>query len=205
MARRLASLITITLIANFCVAAFSAERNESQLELTTQRVIVFKDGYSLVIKRGVATTDKSGEVFTDEVPDAAVLGSFWAVPEEGRLISMLAGWKSTKDVKDQQLPCTQTLEILLANQGKQAKVELHDKMLFSGVIHEVLFEKADAPLAPAQLELLSAAANPKGARLLSSVRSLAAPVPLSEHTITAISGANFVLRTEDGDVLLSVV
>ena len=78
-----------------------AEKNASELELKTERVIVFKDGYTLIIKRGVATTDKAGEVFTDDVPDAAVLGSFWAVPEEGRLIAMLAGWKATKDSDEQ--------------------------------------------------------------------------------------------------------
>ena len=68
---------------------------------------MFKDGYSLIIKRGVATTDKGGELFTDDVPDAAVLGSFWAVPEEGRSISMLAGWKSTKASDDKPMTCTQ--------------------------------------------------------------------------------------------------
>src|SRR5579871_3935083 len=74
--------------------AAAAERDKSELELKTERVIVFKDGYSLFIKHGVATTDKSGEVYTDDVPDAAVLGSFWAIPDGGRLVSMLAGWKT---------------------------------------------------------------------------------------------------------------
>ena len=106
------------------------EKPPAELELKTQRVIVFKDGYSLIIKQATATTDKDGEVFTDDVPDAAVLGSFWAVPDEGRLITMLAGWKATKDSDEKEMPCTQPIEILLANKGKQAKVELHDKTLY---------------------------------------------------------------------------
>ena len=117
-------------------------------------MIIFKDGYALVIKRGTATTDKAGEIFTDEVPDAAVLGSFWAVPEEGRLVSMLAGWKSTKDTDEKQVPCTQPIEILLANKGKRAKIELHDKTLYNGVIQEVLVDKTEGPVPPAQLETL---------------------------------------------------
>ena len=67
---------------------------------------------------------------------------------------MLAGWKSTKDSDDKPMPCTQPIEILLANKGQRAKVELQDKTLYSGVIQEVLVEKTDAPVAPAQLELL---------------------------------------------------
>ena len=138
----------------------AAEKTTSELQLKTERVIIFKDGYSLVIKRGTATTDKAGEVFTDEVPDAAVLGSFWAVPEEGRLVSMLAGWKSTKDTDEKQMPCTQPIEILLANKGKRAKIELHDKTLYSGVIQEVLVDKTEgAGAAGANGNARSAAAS----------------------------------------------
>ena len=148
-------------------------------------------------------------MFTDEVPDAAVLGSFWAVPQEGRLISMLAGWKSTKDSDDKQMPCTQLIEILLANKGTRAKVELQDKSLYSGVIQEVLVDKTDAPVPPSQLELLdlaalSSTAKPKGALMSSRVSPVTAAVPASEHTLTAISGSNFVLRTDEGDILLPV-
>ena len=214
MLRPFAATIALTIMIAFHAPAVFAEKTASELQLTTERVIVFKDGYALIIKRGVATTDKAGEVFTDDVPDAAVLGSFWAVPEQGRLISMLAGWKSTKDSEAKQLPCTQPIEILLANKGKQCKVELHDKTIYSGVIQEVLVEKTDAPVAPAQLELLDlpalttasglSAAPPKSAFISSHVSRLAAPAPLGEHTLTTINGSNFILRTDEGDILLPV-
>ena len=115
MPGRIPCLLTLICTLLSFAPAFSAEKNPSELQLTTERLIIFKDGYSLVIKHGVATTDKAGEVFTDDVPDAAVIGSFWAVADEGRLVSMLAGWKSTKDLDDKQLPCMQPIEILLAN------------------------------------------------------------------------------------------
>ena len=68
----------------------------SELALSTERVIVFKDGYCLVVKQGVARTDESGQVYTEKVPDAAILGSFWAVPEAGGMKSMIAGWIETE-------------------------------------------------------------------------------------------------------------
>jgi hypothetical protein len=206
--RHLCSLLAIAL-GFLCVApVLSSAKESSELELKTERVIVFKDGYALIIKRGGATTDRSGDVFTDEVPDAAVLGSFWAVPDEGRLISMLAGWKSMEDSTDKELPCTQLIEILLANKGASAKIELLDKTLYSGVIQEVLAEKTDAPVPPAQLEMLglsplSAPAKPIGA-LASRRLSRAVTAPTSEHTLTAIGGSNFVVRTDEGDILLPV-
>ena len=199
--------LMVSLLLLVCLPMLAAaEKNAAELEITTQRVIVFKDGYSLVIKRGTATTDKEGEVYTDDVPDAAVLGSFWAVPDEGRLVSMLAGWKSTKESEEKAMRCTQTVEILLANKGKQAKVELQDKTLYSGEIHEVLIDKTETLLAPAQLEFLDLAGSAAPhAKLASSKATRLLPVlPTAEHKLTSIAGANFVLRTDDGDVLLPV-
>jgi len=176
-------------------AALVAADPPGKLSLKTQRVIAFKDGYCLVIKRGEATTDEKGHVFLDDVPDAAVLGSFWAAPDEGRLVNMVAGWKEDKEAAERELPCKETIELLLANKGKQAKIELHDKSLLSGVIHEVLVERTPTPVAGALLELLSGriAASPPGTP------------PADEgaaRTMTTISGNNFILRTDEGDVLL---
>jgi hypothetical protein len=128
MPRLLCPLLTVAVGVAFVSPALCAEKNASELELKTERVIVFKDGYTLIIKRGVATTDKAGEVFTDEVPDAAVLGSFWAVPEEGRLISMVAGWKSTKDSDDKPMTCTQAQ----ANPAAEGVVDLPNELTAGG-------------------------------------------------------------------------
>ncbi|QDU31873.1 hypothetical protein ETAA8_70340 [Anatilimnocola aggregata] len=204
---RATSIVPVLVLAALFPAC-AAEKRASELELKTERVIIFKDGYSLIIKRGTATSDKAGEVFTDEVPDAAVLGSFWATPDQGRLISMVAGWKTTKDSAEKQLPCTQLLEILLANKGKSAKIELHDKAIFSGVIREVLVDKSEAAVPAAQFELLDLASptatKPSPAILPSRVSRLVPEPSTAVHTLTTVSGSNFVLRTDEGDVLLPV-
>jgi hypothetical protein len=54
------------------------------------------------------------------------------------------------------------------------------------------------------LSALSSTAKPKGALASSRVSRPADATPPSEHTLTAITGANFVLRTEEGDVLLPI-
>lgn len=205
------SILVLTCLALLCTLqapAQAAEMQASELALKTERVIIFKDGYSLIIKKGTATTDKAGEVFTDDVPDAAVLGSFWAVPEQGRLVSMVAGWKTAKDSAEKQVPCTQPLEILLANKGKLAKIELHDKTIFTGTIREVLVERTESGLSPAQLDLFdltAAVAKPKPSPLSSSrVSRLRTEELATERTLTTLTGSNFVLRTDEGDVLLQV-
>lgn len=182
---------------------FAAEGKVGELEMKTERVIVFKDGYCLFIKKATFTTDKNGEAFTDDVPDSAVLGSFWAVPEEGRLVSMQAGWKTTEETKDKETVCKETIEILLANKGKQAKVELHDKTIFSGIIREVLVDKTPIVLEQPQLDALDIRSLSSSATPVSVRRRSVRPEVLESHTLTAITGANFVLRTDDGDVFLN--
>ena len=122
---------------------------------------------------------------------------------------MVAGWKSTKDSEEKEVLCTQPIEILLANKGKHAKVELFDKTIYAGIIQEVLVEKTTAPRAPAQMELfdLSASALSSVAKLKpvftsKSVSRIDPATTPPEHTLTTITGANFILRGEDGDVLL---
>src|SRR5262245_10113498 len=155
--------LVVALAVSLIGANASAADPPGLLTLTTQRAIVFKDGYCLVIKQGTATTDEKSEVYLDEVPDAAVLGSFWAAPTEGRLVNMVTGWKEVKEDVEKEVPCTQTIELLLANKGRQAKVELQDKTLFGGVIHEVLVERTPTALTPVLAELLSGSRSSRSA------------------------------------------
>ncbi|MDZ4818836.1 MAG: hypothetical protein SGJ20_07670 [Planctomycetota bacterium] len=177
----------------------AASKQPGELTLTTERAVVFKDGYALIIKKGVAKTNANGEVYTDDVPDAAVLGSFWAVPKEGRMISMTAGWKETETSEQKEAPCTQLIEILEANQGKRAKVELNDKKVFSGIIHQVVQQPTTSAIDRTAFDALTAshAAPSNSARV---------PRPgISESiTMSGILGTHFVLRTDDGDVLLNI-
>ncbi len=197
-------LLALTcLLSHWAPPLRAADAKANELDLKTERVIIFKDGYCLFIKKATFTTDKNGEAFTDDVPDSAVLGSFWVVPEEGRLISMQAGWKTTEETKDKETICKETIEVLLANKGKLAKVELHDKTIFSGTIREVLVDKTPMILEGPQLETLDIRSLSSSASPASARRRPIRPETLETHTLTTISGANFVLRTEDGDVFLN--
>jgi len=175
----------------------------SPLKLHTERVIVFKDGYCLVVKRGVGVTDEHGELHLTEVPDAAVLGSFWATPREGRLLGMVAGWVEATRQEEQSLPCLETIEVLKANRGKECSVKLRDGVSLQGTILAVLTRETPVPAASVPRPALTSAV-PAAHHLANwQVTPVpAAPGPIDVQT-TAISGTHFVLRTADGDVLIS--
>jgi hypothetical protein len=201
---RLVGVVTAVCLSLACADARSASTRAlkpdgSELELKTERVIIFKDGYGLVVKRGVATTDERGEVYTDDVPDAAVLGSFWATPKQGRLLSLVAGWREVSEEKTEPVVCTQTIEVLKANVGRKCRLQLSDNSSLSGVIHQVLAEET---LAPASDTNWAAFGPLTEGSLALSGRSNSAATPAST-TLSGIRGTHFVLRTEDGDVLLS--
>jgi hypothetical protein len=200
---RFSALAAICLVLTTGTLGAAAD-SPGKLALITQRVIAFKDGYCLVIKKGTATTDEKGQLYLDEVPDAAVLGSFWAAPEEGRLVNMVAGWKDDEQRAEQELPCKETIELLLANVGKAAKIEMHDKAVLSGTIQEVLVERTQSPAARPMWELLASrgATFATGAMPPPGARATAAAEDGATRTITAVAGNNFILRTDDGDVLL---
>lgn len=186
---------------NFVKGSYAAESRGSELDLKTERVIIFKDGYALILKRGVAVTDSSGEIYTNEVPDAAVLGSFWATPKEGRMTTMVASRVEEKEAEEKQVPCTQTIEILKANLGKTCSVHLPDESVLSGVIQDVLTHETSTPMTDA----IRATFESSLGSHRSSIRPITARPPStpSSQSVSSITGTHFVLRTENGDVLLS--
>ncbi|BBM83636.1 hypothetical protein [Candidatus Uabimicrobium amorphum] len=156
----------------------------NNIEFTTQKVIVFKDGYCLVIKEGSATTNDQGEIISYSVPESAVLGSLWATAKEANITSLNAEWREVVTTKNKEFTCTQHIEILQVNKGKKCKVVTHDKVSYEGTIHEVLSNKTRENLP----------------RNMWEVRDEIAEGATS--TISGISGAYFVLRTAEQDVLL---
>ncbi|MEQ8791682.1 MAG: hypothetical protein RIC55_35795 [Pirellulaceae bacterium] len=175
-------------------ACAEEESPAEQLKLKTEKVIVFKDGYCLIVKRGTATTNDQGEVYNDEVPDSAVLGSFWATPTEGRLIGMTAGWREVKEEVEKEFPCTSTLEVLEANLGKACSLQLADKGFVSGQIARVLTKPSLTPVSPPQI-----------AQLGMLHTALRADIPGEQAPTLQIAGAvgnQFVLSTDEGDVLI---
>ncbi|MBW3597376.1 MAG: DUF4139 domain-containing protein [Planctomycetes bacterium] len=181
-------------------ASARAQESPGQLQIKTRRIVAFKDGYCLVVKDAAGTSDERGEVFTSEVPDAAVLGSFWATPTEGRLTAMIAGWRETTEEVVKEAPCTQVIELLLANVGAEAAIELHDKSVHRGRIHEVLTQPTAAPLSQPWAErwrLTSLLAS-------GSSRGLSQPEVVEAPSMGGVTGELFVLRADDGDKLLPI-
>jgi hypothetical protein len=171
----------------------------NELELTTERVIVFKDGYCLFVKRARGTTNARGELFTEEVPDAAVLGSFWATPSKGRLLSMDAGVITTTEKEDESVTCSGHLDLLRANKGKMCTIKTTEAALLTGTIREVLTRKAETAL-PVPLSM-----RPLAGWSSRVYRSARPSVPVSARRIASVvSGSHFVLTTKGGDVVLGV-
>lgn len=164
---------------------------EGELELTTERVVVFKDGYCLVVKEATGTSDARGEVWTEDVPEAAILGSFWATPAEGRLLGMTAGVVETEAETLNERACAEYLELLSVNEGKIADVVLDDGSSLDGEIRRVLTREVTQPTAPP---------TPPWVFPMGDSRALLS----SSREVTSLTGALFVLGTQNGDVVLPV-
>ena len=171
-----------------------AEPRPAEFKLTTERVVVFKDGYCLVVKRGTAKTDEQGRAFTEDVPDAAVLGSFWAVPQAGTIRSMTAGWVETEKESQEQQTCTQTIEIVQANIGKSCSFLIGENTKLTGKLKQVLTRATPVTLNDDIESLLSSRAH--------LPRHVITPGEARSTTITQTVGDQFVLQTEDGDMLV---
>ena len=124
-----------------CGDAKSAESPNDLLKLTTDRVVVFKDGYYLAVKSGTAVTNKEGEIHLLDVPDNAVLGSVWATSTKGKLTAMVASRDTVKQVEEKVIPCAKTIEILEANVGQDAKILMQDKSSHVGKVIRVLTDQ----------------------------------------------------------------
>ena len=156
---------------------------------------MFKDGYCLILKRGTATTDEDGFVFTEEVPDAAVLGSFWAVPDEGKLKSMTAGWVDSKSKSTRTEICTKVIEVVKANIGKSCKFNRNEDETVEGTIVKVL-----EPNPPTLDDTLGDAGAHRQAHFTASHTGL--DVGSSHQVIEQTTASHFVLATDSGDMLV---
>jgi hypothetical protein len=114
--------------------------SDGGLTLSTERVVVFKDGYALMVKAATGTLAPDGTVFTDDVPDAAVLGCFWATADGAAIRTMKAEWVEEKSERTSETACMNVLELLRANQGRAVKLGLavREDAFITGTIAEVL-------------------------------------------------------------------
>jgi hypothetical protein len=196
-------VFVLPIVAIGAFAFLGATRGDEvgRLTLNTRRLVAFKDGYCLVVKDASGISDEQGEVFTQEVPDAAVLGSFWGSPTNGRLTAMIAGWDEHGLSETKEGPCQNLVEVLLANQGAEATIELHDRALRAGTILQVLTQPTAAPLSQPQADVWRLTS------FLSSAVTLPGLSPsqvVESPTVSGVSGEFFVLRSEKGDELVPI-
>ena len=156
-----------------------AEDSE-MLQLKTERVVVFKDGYCLVVKEGTAKTDDDGFAYTYKVPDAAVLGSFWAIPQDGEIQSMVAGWENKKKEEVEQINCADLPTIIKANIGRECRFSIEETKL-EGKILKLLQNEIEPPTTP---ELLLSSGN--------------------VFAIDAVTATHFILQSDRGDTVIKI-
>lgn len=102
----------------------TAKSDPSELTLVTERVVVFKDGHALFVKRGTATADATGHVTTAAVPAGAILGCFWATSPSGKVLGMKASWQERTSVRVRHEPCRDVADLLRANVGHEVVLGL---------------------------------------------------------------------------------
>ena len=150
------------------------------LKLKTERVVVFKDGYCLIVKEGTAKTDDDGFAYTYEVPDAAVLGSFWAISEDSDIKSMVAGWENKKNKEVEQINCADLPTIIKANIGRDCRFSIKEQKL-AGKILKLLQNEIDPPTEP---ELLISSRAP--------------------FTLDPVGATHFILQSDRGDTVIKI-
>lgn len=175
---------------------------ENELTLTGEKVVVFKNGYCLIVKRAKGTTDAEGNISTFEVPDSAILGSFWAVPTESKLLGMTAGLVEEEINSEEETTCTQTIELLQANKGSQCSIVMDDGTVLSGQIGKALVnESMQASSANDHLNIRPIY-QATGSGYHRTVQRYV-PAEYTQIHRSQITGDKFLLETEDGDVLLN--
>lgn len=193
--------IALVLLAIPSTFGFSSEPladlpDGARLALKADRVIVFKDGYCLVVKQGTATTNADGLVFTDDVPDAAVLGSFWAVPETGTIKSLVAGWVDNESKTNRKVTCTSIIEMVKANLGKACSFEIGEQQIDGTLLKILSNDDSVSEASQTMLDIRSLDSN-------SSSAFLGAPAAISSTTsVNSVTGAYFLVRTQFGDKMI---
>lgn len=177
------------------IGAVAEIPESARLKLTTNQVVVFKDGYCLVVKEAVATTDDAGRVYTDEVPDSAVLGSFWAVPEQGQIRSMVAGWKHSNTTSTLETDCVDISEIIGSNLGSKCTFDIGTQN-YRGTLLKLL---PNRDTAQRQEHFLQSFASLNHATPVS-------PQPVTEDTVSLNhrTSSFFILSTEVGEIVLPI-
>lgn len=111
---------------------------DSVLSLKTERAVVFKDGHALLVKSVTGKLDGSGTGFIENVPDSAVLGTFWALSADGKTVGLRAEYAERETTLEQKTTCLSMADLLRANAGKQLTLTLTNSGRVDAKVVEVL-------------------------------------------------------------------
>lgn len=161
----LSSLLLAMLVCGSIVRA-----DDSTLTFSTERVVVFKDGYCMLIKHGSATTNEHGELTTTQVPDEAVLGSIWidAISagegeEVAKLHNVVASSEEHKEDETKVATCTSLAELLAANLGAEVTLVMMQGDPVQGTVKTLIGAPSHAqvvdPLSSVQMTLIRPSAT----------------------------------------------
>jgi len=111
---------------------------DSVLSLKTERAVVFKDGHALLVKSVTGKLDGTGTGFIENVPDSAVLGTFWAMSPDGKTVGLRAEYAERETTLEQKTTCLSMADLLRANIGKSLTLMLTNSGRVDAKIVEVL-------------------------------------------------------------------
>jgi hypothetical protein len=118
----------------------TAPRGGPELQFRTERTVVFKDGYGLMVKRGRAVADARGRVFTEQVPEGAILGAFWAsaITKGVEVQAMRAEELPVEVTRRDEAPCASLPKLLSAHAGRRVTLVLEDGSRVTGKLRASL-------------------------------------------------------------------
>ncbi|MFC1744412.1 hypothetical protein ACFL35_10500 [Candidatus Riflebacteria bacterium] len=124
------SYITSLFILFLVTNCYAGNEPQGVLKLKTSRVIIFKDGHCLIEKKCNGILDERLQLFTEDVPKNAILGTFWFSDDRNEIQSMVAEKVEKKTLEKKEEDCLNYFELLQENVGQELQVEFtHGKSL----------------------------------------------------------------------------
>ncbi|MDX9719215.1 MAG: hypothetical protein RBU37_00605 [Myxococcota bacterium] len=120
-----------SLVTTSC--AWAHAQPAGKLAAKTERVIIFKDGHALFIKKAQGSTDAEGRLLLEDLPEQAVLGTVWASSKQ-QIVSIRAAHVEDDDALLDSGKADSMAEMLLANRDRDVKLSISGKELDAHII-----------------------------------------------------------------------
>lgn len=173
-----------TLLVLLIVSAAAADADS--LSLKTERVVIFKDGYGLFMKKGTARADDGGRVYTDAVP-RALLGTVWASSADGSPVAIRSELVESSRKNEEKFPAASMQDLLRANIGGVITLVLEKESL-QGTLKQVIEPGADARETGERVisivpEVANPALDPSNPYFVPAYSLVPAPTPVPPRSI----------------------